>query len=95
MYQYSCLKAIKFLHYVITMPAFQADTLASTIFQFRKFIYQTLHETKNLYKLHVISCSDLTIRRQKDRQIIKINCRAYQATTKYINRNKNSERYNF
>ena len=46
-YQYSCLKAIKFLHYVITMPAFQADSVASTTVQFRRFIYQTLHETEN------------------------------------------------
>ena len=42
---------MRFLHYVITMPAFQADTLACTIVQFTKLIYQTLHETKNLYKL--------------------------------------------
>ena len=33
------------------MPAFQADTLAGTIIQFRKFIHQVLHENKNLYKL--------------------------------------------
>ena len=29
-----------FLHYVITMPAFQADRLGCTIVQSRKFIYQ-------------------------------------------------------
>ena len=42
----------RFLHLIITMLAFQAGTVASIIVQFRKFSYQTLHETKNLYKLH-------------------------------------------
>ena len=54
------------LHYVIAMSAFQQDTVASTIVQFKKFIYQTLHETKTLYKLHkhgnVISFSHLTMK---------------------------------
>ena len=43
---------LRFLYYVITMPALQADTVASTIVQLRKFIYQVLLENKNLYKLH-------------------------------------------
>ena len=43
---------IRFLYYVLSMPAFQADTVACTIVQFGKFIYQSLHETENLYKLH-------------------------------------------
>ena len=42
---------IRFLHYVTTMPAFQAGTVASTIVQFRKLIYQTLHEIIDLYEL--------------------------------------------
>ena len=67
-----------FLHYVITMPAFQADTVASIIIvQSRKFIYQTLHETKILYKLHkqkrgkcsfVQSSDNETVKRQSDHQ---------------------------
>ena len=32
---------MRFLHYIITMPAFQADRLGCTIVQFRKFIYQS------------------------------------------------------
>ena len=54
---------LRFLYYVITMPAFQADIVASSIVQFRKFIYQTLHETKicinymNRNTENVISCS--------------------------------------
>ena len=66
-----------FLHYVTTMPAFQADTIASIIVQSRKFIYQTLHETKNLYKLQkqkrgkcsfVQSSDNETVKRQSDHQ---------------------------
>ena len=31
---------VRFLHHVITMPAFQVDTVACIIIQFRKFIHQ-------------------------------------------------------
>ena len=74
-------------HHVITMPEFQVDTLACIIIQFRKFIYQSkLKICENyIYKNteNVIACSDLTMRRRKDHEVIRINCRAYQAT-KYI-----------
>ena len=37
---------MSFLHYVMTMSAFQADRPACTIAQVRKFVYQALHEKK-------------------------------------------------
>ena len=42
---------IRFLHYIIMLPAFQPDRLACTIVQFRKFIYGAPHKNINLYKL--------------------------------------------
>ena len=43
---------MRFVHYVIMLPVFQADTVASSIVQFRKFIYQEQQENKNLRGLH-------------------------------------------
>ena len=89
---------MKCLHYVFTMSVFQADTLAFTLGQFRKFIYQTLYDTKNLCKLHKQKpgkCNfvhHLTMRRQKDYEAIRINCHAYQATTKYTNFSNNEQK---
>ena len=47
---------MRFPHYVVTMPAFREDTLASTTAQLRKFIYQSklkicinYRNTKNLH----------------------------------------------
>ena len=41
---------MRFLHYVITMPVFQAEALACIIIQFRKFVYQA--KLKILHKPH-------------------------------------------
>ena len=38
---------------------------------------------------NVISCRHLTRRRRKDREIIRINCHAYYATTRYTNFSNN------
>ena len=43
---------IRFLHYKIMLPAFQAGTLACTIAQLGKFIFEVLQENQNLCKLH-------------------------------------------
>ena len=85
---------IKFLRYVITISAFHADALP--LFNSWSLFIKCCSKIKICINYinteRVISCSHLIRRRRNNHEVIRINCHAYEATTKYTNFGNNKQK---